>query len=102
MMNILTKSIADVTCERFVYSNSDALASFLELYDDQKCAVKELAKLIKSFYEYYLRYVQNVNLNIATEVLHTVLKLVDFEAAAKYCIDVYICFTRNSHQNKYT
>ena len=102
MMNILTKSIADVACERFVYSNSDALASFLELYDDQKRAVKELAKLIKGFYEYDLRYVQNVNLNIATEVLHTVLKLVDFEAAAKYCIDVYLCFTRNSHQNKYT
>ena len=29
MMNILTKSIADAACERFVYSNSDALASFL-------------------------------------------------------------------------
>ena len=97
MMNILTKSIADVACERFVYSNSDALASFLELYDDQKRAVKELAKLIKGFYEYDLRYVQNVNLNIATEVLHTVLKLVDFEAAAKYCIDVYLCFTVNNN-----
>ena len=102
MMNILAKSIADVACERFVYSNSDALASFLELYDDQKRAVKELAKLIKGFYDHDLRYVQNVNLNIATEVLHTVLKLVDFEAAAKYCIDVYLCLTRNSHQNKYT
>ena len=97
MMNILTKSIADVACERFVYSNSDALASFLEQYDDQKHAVKELAKLIKGFYEYDLRYVQNVNLNIATEVLHTVLKLVDFEAAAKYCIDVYLCFTGNNN-----
>ena len=39
-MNILTKSIADVACERFVCSNSDALASFLELYDDPKHAVK--------------------------------------------------------------
>ena len=96
-MNILTKSIADVACERFVCSNSDALASFLELYDDPKHAVKELAKLIKGFYEYDLRYVQNVNLNIATEVLYTVLKLVDFEAAAKYCIDTYLCFTRNNN-----
>ena len=96
-MNILTKSIADVACERCVCSNSDALSSFLELYDDQKRAVKELAKLIKGFYEYYLRYVQNVNLNIATEVLHTALKLVDFETAAKYCIDVYLCFTRNNN-----
>lgn len=96
-MNILTKSIADVACERFVCSNSDALASFIELYDDPKYAVKELAKLIKGFYEYDLRYVQNVNLNIATEVLYTVLKLVDFEAAAKYCIDTYLCFTRNNN-----
>lgn len=89
MMNKETKAVADVACERFVYSNSDALASFLELYDDPKYAVKELAKLIKGFYEYDLRYVQNANLNIATEVLHAVLKLVDFEAAAKYCIDAY-------------
>lgn len=96
-MNILTKSIADVACERFVCSNSDALASFLELYDDSKHAVKELAKLIKGFYEYDLRYVQNANLNIATEVLHTVLKLVDFEDVAKYCIDTYLCFTRNNN-----
>ena len=96
-MNILTKSIADVACERFVCSNSDALASFIELYDDPKYAVKELAKLIKGFYEYDLRYVQNVNLNIATEVLYTVLKLVDFEDVAKYCIDTYLCFTRNNN-----
>ena len=89
MMNRETKAVADVACERFVYSNSDALSNFLELYDDQKRAVKELAKLIKCFYEYDLHYVENVNLNIATEVLHAVLKLVDFEAAAKYCIDVY-------------
>ena len=96
-MNILTKSIADVACERFVCSNSDALASFLELYDDPKHAVKELAKLIKGFYEYDLRYVQNANLNIATDVLYTVLKLVDFEDVAKYCIDTYLCFTRNNN-----
>ena len=89
MMNRETKAVADVACERFVYSNSDALSNFLELYDDQKRAVKELAKLIKCFYEYDLHYVENVNLNIATEVLHAVLKLVDFEAAAKYCIDAY-------------
>ena len=97
MMNIETKAIADVACERFVYSNSDALASFLELYDDPKHAVKELAKLIKCFYEYDLRYVQTANLNIATEVLHTVLKLVDFEDVAKYCIEVYLCFTGNNN-----
>ena len=56
MMNIETKAVADVACERFVYSNSDALANFLELYDDQKRAVKHLAKLIKGFYEYDMRY----------------------------------------------
>ena len=90
-MNIETKAISDITCERFVYSNSDALANFIELYDDQKHAVKELAKIIKHFYEYDLHYVESVNLNIATEVLHAVLKLVDFEVAAKYCIDTYLC-----------
>ena len=89
-MNIEAKAISDIACERFVYSNSDALANFLELYDDQKHAVKELAKLIKRFYEYDLHYVESVNLNIATEVLHTSLKLIDFEAAAKYCIDTYM------------
>ena len=89
-MNIETKAISDIACERFVYSNSDALANFLELYDDQKHAVKELAKIIKRFYEYDLHYVESVNLNIATEVLHAVLKLVDFEVAAKYCIDTYM------------
>ena len=72
-MNIETKAISDIACERFVYSNSDALSNFLELYDDQKHAVKELAKIIKRFYEYDLHYVESVNLNIATEVLHTVL-----------------------------
>ena len=95
MMNIETKAVADIVCERFVYSNNDALSSFLELYDDQKLAVKELSKLIKRFYEHDLHYVESVNLNIATEVLHSVLKLVDFEAAAKYCINV---FTRNNQQ----
>ena len=89
-MNIETKAISDIACERFVYSNSDALANFLELYDGQKHAVKELAKIIKRFYEYDLHYVEDVNLNIATEVLHAVLKCVDFEAAAKYCIDTYM------------
>ena len=96
-MNILTKFIADVACERFVCSNSDVLSSFLELYDDPKHAVKELAKLIKGFYEYDLRYVQNANLNIATDVLHTVLKLVDLEDVAKYCIDIYLYFTGNNN-----
>lgn len=95
MMNIETKAIADVACERFVYSNSDALASFLERYDDQKRAIKELAKLIKGFYEYDLHRVENANLNIAIEVLRVALKLVDFEAAAKYCIDTYLGFDEN-------
>lgn len=89
-MNIETKAISDIACERFIYSNSDALANFLELYDDQKHAVKELAKIIKRFYEYDLHYVEDVNLNIATEILHAVFKLVDFEVAAKYCIDTYM------------
>ena len=43
-MNILTKSIADVACERFVYSNSDALASFIEQYDDPKTCCKRASK----------------------------------------------------------
>lgn len=90
-MNIETKAISDIACEHFVYSNSDALANFLEMHDDQKRAVKQLAKLIKGFYEYDLHYVESVNLNIATEVLHAVLKLVDFEVAVKYCIDTYLC-----------
>lgn len=94
-MNIETKAISDIACERFVYSNSDALANFLELYDNQKHAVKELAKLIKGFYEYDLHYVESVNLNIATEVLHAVLKLVDFEVAAKYCIDTYMQYNES-------
>ena len=34
MMNRETKAVADVACERFVYSNSDALTGFLERYDD--------------------------------------------------------------------
>lgn len=92
MMNRETKAVADVVCERLVYSNIDALGNFLERYDDQKYAVKELAKLIKGFYEYDLHCVEDKSLNIATEVLLVVLKLVDFEAAARYCIDVYLSF----------
>lgn len=91
-MNLETKVIADVACERFVYNSNDIIGNFLERYDDQKRAVKELAKLIKGFYEYDLHHVENANLNIATEVLRVVLKLVDFEAAARYCIDVYLSF----------
>lgn len=90
-MNRETKAVADVACERFVYNN-DIIGDFLERYDDQKRAVKELAKLIKGFYEYDLHCVENANLNIAIEVLRVALKLVDFEAAAKYCIDVYLGF----------
>lgn len=91
-MNRETKAVADVACERFVYGNNDAIGGFLERYDDQKRAVKELAKLIKGFYEYDLHRVENANLNIAIEVLRVALKLVDFDAAAKYCIDVYLGF----------
>ena len=91
-MNRETKAVADVACERFVYGNNDAIGAFLERYDDQKRAVKELAKLIKGFYEYDLHRVENANLNIAIEVLRVALKLVDFEAAARYCIDVYLGF----------
>lgn len=92
MMNQETKAVADVACERFVHGGNSAIGNFLERYDDQKRAVKELAKLIKGFYEYDLHRVENANLNIATEVLRVVLKLVDFEAAARYCIDVYLSF----------
>ena len=91
MMNRETKAVADVACERFVYNN-DIIGNFLERYDDKNRAVKELAKLIKGFYEYDLHYVEGANLNIAIEVLRVVLKLVDFEAAARYCIDVYLGF----------
>ena len=93
-MNRETKAVADVACERFVYNN-DIIGNFLERYDDQKYAVKELAKLIKGFYEHDLHRVENANLNIAIEVLRVVLKLVDFEAAAKYCIDTYLGFDEN-------
>lgn len=92
MMNLETKAVADVACERFVYNSNDIIGNFLERYDDQKRAVKELAKLIKGFYEYDLHRVENANLNIAIEVLRVALKLVDFEAAARYCIDVYLGF----------
>lgn len=91
-MNQETKAVADVACEHFVYGGNCAIGNFLERYDDQKRAVKELAKLIKGFYEYDLHRVENANLNIATEVLRVALKLVDFEAAARYCIDVYLSF----------
>ena len=91
-MNRETKAVADVACERFVYGSNGAIGGFLERYDDQKRAVKELAKLIKGFYEYDLHRVENANLNIAKEILRVVLELVDFEAAAKYCVDVYLSF----------
>lgn len=91
-MNRETKAVADVACERFVYGSNGAIGNFLERYDDQKRAVKELAKLIKGFYEYDLHCVEDKSLNIATEVLRVALKLVDFEAAARYCIDVYLSF----------
>ena len=93
-MNRETKAVADVVCERFVY-NSNVIGNFLERYDDQKRAIKELAKLIKGFYEYDLHRVENANLNIAIEVLRVALKLVDFDAAAKYCIDTYLGFDEN-------
>ena len=91
-MNLETKAVADFACERFVYNSNDILGGFLERYDDQKHAIKELAKLIKGFYEYDLHRVENANLKIAIEVLRVALKLVDFEAAAKYCIDVYLSY----------
>ena len=94
-MNRETKAVADVACERFVYNSNGIIGNFLERYDDQKRAVKELAKLIKGFYEYDLHRVENANLNIAIEVLRVALKLVDFEAAARYCIDVYLGFDEN-------
>lgn len=89
MMNRETKAVADVVCERF---SADVLSNFLERYDDQSKAVKELAGLIKGFYEHDLHYVADDGFKIATEVLRVVLKLVDFEAAARYCIDVYLGF----------
>ena len=89
-MNRETKAVADFACERFVYNQNGIICEFIEWYDDQKLAVKELAKLIKGCYEYDLRRIENVNLNIAKQVLRVVLELVDFEAAAKYCIDTYM------------
>lgn len=91
-MNQETKAVADVACERFVYNSNGIIDNFLERYDDQKYSVKELAKLIKGFYEHDLHRVENANLNIAIEVLRVALKLVDFEDAAKYCIDTYLGF----------
>ena len=89
MMNLETKAVADVAREHF---SADALSDFLERYDDQNKAVKELAELIKGFYEHDLHYVADDGFKIATEVLRVVLELVDFEAAARYCIDVYLGF----------
>ena len=92
-MNQETKAVADFACKRFVYDSNDIIGNFLEQYDDQKHAIKDLAKLIKGCYEYDLRRLdENINLNMAIEVLRVALKLVDFEAAAKYCIDVYLSF----------
>ena len=88
-MNLETKAVADVACEHF---SADALSDFLERYDDQNKAVKELAGLIKGFYEHDLHYVADDGFKIATEVLRVVLELVDFEAAARHCIDVYLSF----------
>ena len=90
-MNRETKAVADVACAHF---SADALSDFLERYDDQNKAVKELAGLIKGFYEHDLHYVSDDGFKIATEVLRVVLELVDFEAAARYCIDVYLCFDK--------
>ena len=94
-MNRETKAVADVACEHFVYNSNGVIGNFLERYDDQKRAIKELAKLIKGFYEHDLHYVADDGFKIATEVLRVALKLVDFEAAAKYCIDVYLGFDEN-------
>ena len=94
-MNRETKAVADVACEHFVYNSNDIIGNFLERYDDQNKAVKELAGLIKGFYEHDLHYVADDGFKIATEVLRVVLKLVDFEAAAKYCIDTYLGFDEN-------
>ena len=91
-MNRETKAVADVACKRFVYGNNGVIGGFLERYDDQNKAVKELAGLIKGFYKYDLHRVENANLNIAIDVLRVALKIVDFEAAARYCIDVYLGF----------
>ena len=91
-MNRETKAVADVACEHF---SADTLSDFIERYDDQNKAVKELAGLIKGFYEHDLHYVADDGFKIATEVLRVALKLVDFEAAARYCIDVYLGFDEN-------
>ena len=88
-MNRETKAVADVACEHF---SAYALSNFLERYDDHNKAVKELAGLIKGFYEHDLHYVADDGFKIATEVLRVVLEFVDFEAAARYCIDVYLGF----------
>ena len=94
-MNQETKAVADVACERFVYNSNDIICNFLERYDDQNKAVKELAGLIKGFYEHDLHYVADDGFKIATEVLRVALELIDFDAAAKYCIDTYLGFDEN-------
>ena len=91
-MNRETKAVADVACEHF---SADTLSDFLERYDDQNKAVKELAGLIKGFYEHDLHYVADDGFKIATEVLRVALELIDFDAAAKYCIDTYLGFDEN-------
>ena len=68
-MNLETKAVADVACDHF---SADALSDFLERYDDQNKAVKELAGLIKGFYEHDLHYVADDGFKIATEVLRVV------------------------------
>ena len=92
-MNLETKTVAYVACEHF---SADALSNFIKRYDDHNKAVKELAGLIKGFYEHDLHYVADDGFKIATEVLRVVLELVDFEAAARYCIDVYLGFDENN------
>ena len=91
-MNRETKAVADVACEHF---SADALSDFLEQYDDHNKAVKDLAGLIKGFYEHDLHYVADDGFKIATEVLRVALELIDFDVAAKYCIDTYLGFDEN-------
>lgn len=94
-MNRETKAVADVVCEHF---SSDALSDILERYDDQNKAVKKLAGLIKGFYEHDLHYVADDGFKIAAEVLRVVQKIVDFETAARYCIDIYLSFDENNQR----
>ena len=86
-MNRETKAVADVACEHF---SADALSDFLERYDDHNNAVKDLAGLIKGFYEHDLHYVADKKKKKTNEVLRDGPKLVDFEEETKYCIDLYL------------